>query len=556
MVDCRLSIQPSILMAVAAAFGSALSVFRAPLGLSATCGVAALAVLALLARRGMPERKISMRWAMAAIVAAFAYLAWGTTIGNRRAKTLDELFGDGSTTHLELVGTVGSDIESTKLKNGGIRYYFTLCDIQSNRDGCSDVSSSLARHGAPPVRVAWFGHKPTEGETRPVPHAGDIWCFKGKAKRTGRIPARYAVELSSGSDRSIRLLSAPRGNLRAAIARMRAECSRRLSLGMGRHRDESAMAQAILLGYRDDIPFRLNRVFRDSGTMHVFAISGMHVMIVAGCLTFLLGPLGIPRTRWFLVVCPALVAYTVATGAQPSAMRACLMSCLYLAAPLFGRRPNGASAISTAAIVLLAWNPSQIANAGFLLSFTVVAGLIALATPLSHLFRRFPFAVRLREDEHALWKMGGEVEEVKLWRARVALLSYRYVADLFAVSIVAWIASAPLTAWYFGRLTPCAILANLAIVPLALVVVVSGCAGMALASVSGHLALATNQIVVAATSLMAWVARMASAAPGLVCKVPEPPGWMIAAWYLAFVLAAWYVRVRVNTAGDDNPLPY
>ncbi|MGI6495125.1 MAG: ComEC/Rec2 family competence protein [Kiritimatiellia bacterium] len=511
-------------------------------------------------RRNRSDRRLGLHLSWMAGV-FLAYFLWGHLFSIRRNVAMEGLFPqDGPhATRIELTGVVGSDIEFQPLKNGGLRCSFLLSEIRP-ADGLAENEAApirnLARRGAPSLRVVWFGHRPGKTEVRPIPQAGDRWQFRGKINLVGKIPARQTIKLTSRREDSRLLARAAHGNWRSVVAAMRAESSRRLSLGMeGRKwRDASAMIQAILLGYRHDIPYRLNQVFRDSGTMHVFAISGMHVMIVAGFLTTLLGWIGLPRTRWFLVVCPALVVYTAITGAQPSALRACLMTCLYLIAPLFGRRPDGASALSIAALVLLAWNPGQISNAGFLLSFTVVAGLIALATPLTRLFRRLPFAERLAENDRLLWRQGGDVPAFARWRARLLHGSYDYVANLLAVSIVAWVTSAPLTAWYFQRLTPVAILANLAIVPLAMVVVVGGCSSLVAASIATPLAMVVNRIPALAAELMAQVAHASSSISWLVCKVPKPPEWMVGAWYFLLVLAAWHIRTR-NPA-DERSLPY
>ena len=543
--------------------GCVLGQLRLPLA-TAAAGVAAVAgaawILVAARRRGTSARP-------AAILAIFAaYLAWSLCLSARRERAMSLLFPDpdAPSARIEFSGIVGSDIEARPLRNGGMRYTFTVAGIRPVADddndgaGASPAVRALSRHGAPAVRAVWFGHRPAEGEPRPVPQAGERWVFRGKAKPVGRAASRRRIELTTRSDDSRRLAPAGRGNGRALVAALRAESSRRLALGLDapEKRDAAAMAQAILLGYRNDIPARLNRVFRDSGSMHVFAISGMHVMIVAAFLTMILGRFGVPRTRWFPVVCPALVLYTAITGGQPSAVRACLMACLYLAAPLFGRRPDGPSALAIAAICLLAWNPAQIADAGFLLSFTVVASLIALATPLARILRSTPLARRLDEDDRMLWKLGGETPAAARWLARLLRLAYRYLADLLAVSVVAWMASAPLTAWYFQRLTPAAIVANLAVVPLAMAVVVGGCLSLLAASVAAPAAALLNQVPAGAASLMARVAHAAAAVPWLVCRVPQPPEWAIAAWYLALAFSAWLLRRHIRDTGEASVLPY
>ena len=80
--------------------------------------------------------------------------------------------------------------------------------------------------------------------------------------------------------------------------------------------------QAMMLGCRNEIPRDMRRVFSNSGTIHVFAISGLNIALVAALLIALVSALGVPRPHWVLVVAPLLVFYTFASGAQPSAVRA------------------------------------------------------------------------------------------------------------------------------------------------------------------------------------------------------------------------------------------
>ena len=175
--------------------------------------------------------------------------------------------------------------------------------------------------------------------------------------------------------------------------------------------------QALLLGYRDDLPKTVRQDFVSTGTVHIFAISGAHVRMMAFLSIQLLRALGIPMARWFFFLAPMLAVYTITTGAATSAIRACAMASMMLAAPVLKRRPDAISGLAVAAIGILACSPAQLGDLGFLLSFTAVAGLLALQ-PLFD-----AGAVRLfRRDD---WQLPGEelpqgrrARAPTVWRAR------------------------------------------------------------------------------------------------------------------------------------------
>jgi competence protein ComEC len=312
------------------------------------------------------------------------------------------------------------------------------------------------------------------------------------------------------------------------------------------------LIQAMLLGNRGEVPPALNRVFRDSGTVHIFAISGMHVALAAGVIIFLLSAVGVPRPVWGAALAPLLLAYTLFTGARPSALRAFLMASLYFGAPLVGRKPDGLATLALSALVLLAIDPFQLHDLGFLLSFVVMAGLMLLCKPLAQGFKSL-----FRTDQDALLLRAAEADGAPAGTRRLFRLRLRHrlltaLADLMAVSMAAWLASAPLTAWYFGRFTPGSLLANLLVVPLFFLVVVSGMLSLGAGVVSDTLSILFNHAAAALTSGMVAIARATASLPGASLRIAQPPGWSIALWYAALAILAWRLaRRRVTTT--DKP---
>ena len=302
---------------------------------------------------------------------------------------------------------------------------------------------------------------------------------------------------------------------------------------------EAGLLQALLLGYRSRMGGELRDVFAAVGTLHIFAISGLHVGIICGLIISVLRAFRVPRGRWILFLAPLLAGYTVATGAKPSAVRACLMAGLYFLAPLLQRRPDGLSALAVAAVLILGVSPLQIVDTGFIYSFTVVLGLIVL-------YPRIHARIRRLYTRDPLQVTG----EGTLVRAT------RYVAErvgsLLALSISAWLVSAPMSAHFFGRFSPIAIAGNVIVVPVAFLVVVCGSLSMVLGSCVEWLSHVFNH---ASLGLIAFLVRFTSLLTGVPYgSLTFAPlgGWAVVAWYavLGTGVAWWHARGEAQRPED------
>jgi len=219
---------------------------------------------------------------------------------------------------------------------------------------------------------------------------------------------------------------------------------------------------AMLLGWRGAITEDLSEPFLRSGTMHVFAISGLHVMLIAGILTGGLQVFGLSRGSSGLLVMPGLWFYAGITGWQPSAVRATVMMSVIIGGWALRRPSDLLNSLAGAAFLILLWDPRQLFHAGFQLSFSVVLSLAVV----------LPWMLRARdrwlEPEPLLPRSLRPT--VREWcRSRL-----RGLLGAVAVSFAAWLGSVPLAAWYFHLVTPVSLLTNLVMVPLAGLVVLSG----------------------------------------------------------------------------------
>jgi ComEC/Rec2-related protein len=191
-----------------------------------------------------------------------------------------------------------------------------------------------------------------------------------------------------------------------------------------------------------------------SGTLHIFAISGMHIALIAGILINLLRVLRVPRSASGVLVIPLIWFYTLATGWQASAIRSTVMMTVIIVGWALKRPSNLINSLAAAGIIILIWDPTQLFQASFQLSFFVVLGLALIVPPLEKIRERL-----LRPDP----LLPPELRPA--WQQRLDT-PVRLLSTSLATSLAAWLGSMPLIAFYFNMITPGSLLANLVIVPL------------------------------------------------------------------------------------------
>jgi competence protein ComEC len=289
----------------------------------------------------------------------------------------------------------------------------------------------------------------------------------------------------------------------------------------------------MLLGYNSEMPKAMRKIFSDSGTIHVFAVSGLHIAFVAGLLVLLVGMTGVKRIYWVFLIGPLLVGYTLITGARPSAIRACLMALFYFLAPLVGRRPTLLSALMLTAIIVHAWRPDFVFDIGSVLSFSVMLGLIAFMGPFCTFFQTLFGCERLHAQEELLLAAGCTQKAAWIRRMRMCL---KFLADSLAVSLAAWLASVPLTGYYFGRFTPGGLLANLVITPCSGLIVIAGTLGLVTSYVNEWVAITFNHAASFLTAIMVKTAEVTAACPGLGFYTGKWAVWQVFVWLIGLLL--------------------
>jgi len=207
----------------------------------------------------------------------------------------------------------------------------------------------------------------------------------------------------------------------------------RLSASLARALPEpqGSLAQAILLGLRANIPDSLHEAFSRTGTAHLLAISGLHLSIIMALLVSL-GILAFGRQHsiYIWLALAGTWFYALLAGMHPPVVRAAIMGSLFLIAEFLGRQRSAIVALAFAAAVMVGIEPGLLWTVSFQLSFLAMAGLVLL----------YPYfqawgtkaVVALSGDKQAL-AAAGDV-----------------ITDVFAASLAATVAVAPLIAYNFG----------------------------------------------------------------------------------------------------------
>ncbi len=227
-----------------------------------------------------------------------------------------------------------------------------------------------------------------------------------------------------------------------------------LARGLPAEDEPLRLLWAMTLGWKTALTSEVSEPFMRTGTMHIFAVSGLHIVLIAGVLMSLLRLVRVPRAWCGAVVIPLLWFYTGASGWQASAIRSSLMMTLVIGGWSLRRPGNLLNSLGAAGFIILLYDPRQLFQASFQLSFLVVFS-IGWLSPVMEQWR----SKCLRGDP----LLPAELRPA--WR-RALDRPLHWLFTSLATSLSAWLGSALIIAYYFHLFTPVSLLANLIIVPL------------------------------------------------------------------------------------------
>src|SRR6058998_1994071 len=266
----------------------------------------------------------------------------------------------------------------------------------------------------------------------------------------------------------------------------------------------------IVLGLRHQTPEDIEEPFQQTGTLHLFAVAGLHVGIVAALLWMLATVARLSRRWAAALIIPLLLFYAAVTGLHISSVRAAVMSSVLLGGFFFERKVFVLNSLAAAAFFLLCWNTNELFSTGFQLSFAVVGAIVLLADPTSGFLQRWvapdPFLPRTLVRGPRRWIQA----------------SFDWLCRGSSVSLAAWAGSLPLILWYFHLVTPISLIANLVVVPIAFFVLAIALLSLLSAPLSPWLTVIFNNANWALATLVIGVVHLFAQIPGGHFYVEQP----------------------------------
>ena len=298
----------------------------------------------------------------------------------------------------------------------------------------------------------------------------------------------------------------------------------------------AAILRAMMLGQKQEMSEEQQELFMHSGTMHLFAISGLNITAIALSVQILLSLLRMPRLAAAAAGLSALWLYVAITGTSPSAVRAFLMCALYIASFSLRQPGNALAALVTSALFILLLEPMQLFSASFQMSYGIVAVLLLLGLPLAEAWQaRWPLFASLPE---ATWG----------WPRRLVDWAWRGLLGMLGIGLATSLVSTVASLQFFQLFTPGSLAINLVLIPISTFVIGAGFLSL-LCGLTGFTA--GSVLYNHAGALLLWVMdfllRTAMAVPGVYHTARFRTAWLGPAGHaalLALCLAgyAWHWR--------------
>ena len=272
--------------------------------------------------------------------------------------------------------------------------------------------------------------------------------------------------------------------------------------GLQDDQEVAQTVQGMILGGRAETSPDLKKLFRDTGTIHLFAASGLQVSLFAGLAWSCIHYIRLPRRWTALAIVPVVLTYCAVTGFYPATVRATVMAILMSIGVSLERPVAMINSLCASGLLILAHDTQELFQTGFELSFAAVIAIMTTVRPLAHLLFR-PFEV----DPFLPTQL------LDHWQ-RIWCRAMHQTCELFSLSIVCWSATLPILIFQEHHVSLVAIFANLVVVPLATAVMLLGVAAMLLSSLSGWITACLNNtswlitktilIVLHGASLIPW----------------------------------------------------
>ena len=281
--------------------------------------------------------------------------------------------------------------------------------------------------------------------------------------------------------------------------------------------DVAPVAVAMILGDKQGLDEETYTAFRDTGTAHVLAVSGLHASILIGAVYFVLKRLRAGRTPRYIITVCFIAAYALLTGLSPSIVRASIMAAVLLTGRYAGRQTDTLSHLALAFILALVINPADLFSAGFQLSFGAVFGILTIGWQVEHWLKQ-----RLPEKGACL-------------------------AGAIGISVGATAGTLPVIAMTFNRISVLGFLTNIVLIPFASMAIVLVFIAVLFGLVWAPIALPFAVVVGTLIRGILLAIKALASLPFAAVNIASPPIWLALGWFVLLFIGSKYLLVRKKT---------
>lgn len=278
-----------------------------------------------------------------------------------------------------------------------------------------------------------------------------------------------------------------------------------------------AVAASLLLGDRSLMTDEIRTRFTESGTMHLLAISGLHVGILLGILYLVCRLLNLSVPRTVLVLIVLAVTYAALTNHRPPVLRATVLATFSLIGLAAARKTDGMNILALTALLLLMWRPADLFDVGAQLSFLAVGAILWVS--------------RESRRRHRAEAEGPLVAE-RSWIVAALAPAGLWLRDGCRLTGAIWLATLPLTISVFHLVAPVGFLLNLLLIPFVAVVLGLGYLFLILGLLLPIAAIPVGWAFNGSLEQLLNLVGLARSLPGGHFYTAPLPGWWLLTFYV------------------------
>ena len=284
--------------------------------------------------------------------------------------------------------------------------------------------------------------------------------------------------------------------------------------------------RAIVLGDRSVLDDEIKELYKKNGISHILAISALHITMV-GMLVYRMLKKIISVIQAAVLSSVIMLFYLYITGNSVSAGRAVIVILVFMLADVLGRTSDGANTLGLAVVILIIRNPYCISNAGFLMSFLAMAGII--------------FVKPIFSNEETIMLFFRKKKMVSL----TEMFIYHNIIDMLITGLCVQIATLPVVLSMSGQIAIISLLLNIVVIPLMSVIMVSGILTGIMGLISMKAAIWTAGAGEYILDLYSWLCEKASGSSGAVIVTGHPPEKAVVLYYVFLIVwcVIYYMKV-------------